>query len=262
MLTKRPTHSSTMAGTMRKKEAVPELAVVVPVKNEQDNVLPLIEEIHAALEGVAEFEVVYVDDGSDDRTPQKLAEAKEKFPRLRSVRHRESCGQSQAVATGIKAARARFIATLDGDGQNDPADIPAMLATLRAAADPALFLVAGHRHKRRDSAVKRYTSKFANALRRALLHDDTPDTGCGLKLFARDAFLDLPRFDHMHRYLPALFLRAGGAVVSVPVNHRPRERGVSKYGTLDRALVGITDLLGVMWLIKRSSPPEIDGGDD
>jgi dolichol-phosphate mannosyltransferase len=247
---------------MRKKQVEPELAVVVPVKNEQDNVLSLIGEIHTALEGVAEFEVIYVDDGSDDRTPQKLREAKEKFPRLRTLRHRESCGQSQAVATGVAAASARFVATLDGDGQNDPADIPALLAQLRAAPDPDLLLIAGHRHKRKDSAVKRYTSKFANALRRALLNDETPDTGCGLKLFTRAAFLDLPRFDHMHRYLPALFLRRGGRVVSVPVNHRPREKGVSKYGTLDRALVGVTDLLGVMWLIRRASVPEIESADE
>ena len=239
------------------KPAVPELAVVVPVRNEQDNVLPLIAEIHAALEGVAEFEVVYVDDGSDDRTPERLAEARTRFPRLVTLRHRESCGQSAAVATGVKAARARFVATLDGDGQNDPADIPAMLDRLRAAADPDRFLVAGWRAKRRDSAVKRITSKLANALRRALLHDDTPDTGCGLKVFTREGFLNLPRFDHMHRYLPALFLRAGGSVVSVAVNHRPRERGTSKYGTLDRALVGISDLLGVMWLMRRGSVPEI-----
>ncbi len=246
---------------MQTEQTVPELAVVVPVKNEQDNILSLIEEIHAALDGVVDFEVVYVDDGSDDRTPQKLAEAKQKFPRVRSLRHRESCGQSQAVASGVKAARARFIATLDGDGQNDPADIPALLERLRTAADPDLFIVAGFRHKRRDSAVKRYTSRFANGLRRALLNDDTPDTGCGLKVFSRAGFLDLPRFNHMHRYLPALYLRNGGSVVSVPVNHRSRERGVSKYGTIDRALVGISDLLGVMWLIRRSSVPEIDSGD-
>ncbi len=257
-----PPWGSLTAGKMRKKQAEPELAVVVPVKNEQDNILTLVEEIHAALDGIAEFEVIYIDDGSDDRTPQKLAEAKERFPRLRSIRHRESCGQSQAVATGVKFAQARFIATLDGDGQNDPADISALLERLRAAAAADLLLVAGHRHKRRDSAVKRYTSKFANALRRALLNDDTPDTGCGLKLFSRATFLDLPRFNHMHRYLPALFLRHGGAVVSVPVNHRPRERGQSKYGTIDRALVGVSDLLGVMWLIRRASVPEIDATDD
>jgi dolichol-phosphate mannosyltransferase len=212
---------------MRKQQAEPELAVVVPVKNEQDNILSLIGEIHAALDGVAEFEVIYVDDGSDDRTPQKLAEAKAAFPRLRAVRHRESCGQSQAVATGVKAARARFIATLDGDGQNDPADIPALLERLRAAADPDRLLVAGHRHKRRDSAVKRYTSKFANALRRALLNDETPDTGCGLKLFPRAAFLDLPRFDICKPLSARPVHAARRSVVSVPVNHRPREKGVS-----------------------------------
>jgi dolichol-phosphate mannosyltransferase len=239
-----------------------ELAVVVPIKNEQDNIVPLIEEIHAALDGVAEFEVIYVDDGSDDQSPQRLTDAKQRFPRLRVITHAKSCGQSQAVATGIKHAKSDFIATLDGDGQNDPADIPALLATLRKAADPHNHLVAGWRHKRKDTAVKRYTSKFANKLRRCLLKDNTPDTGCGLKVFSREAFLDLPRFNHMHRYLPALFLRRGGAVESVPVNHRARERGTSKYGTIDRALVGISDLLGVMWLIRRASVPEISSADE
>jgi len=239
-----------------------ELAVVVPIKNEQDNIIPLIEEIHAALDGNTDFEVIYVDDGSDDKSPQILKDAKIRFPRLRTIRHNKSCGQSQAVATGIKHAKARFIATLDGDGQNDPADIPALLNTLRKATNPENYLVAGFRHKRKDTAVKRYTSKFANKLRRALLRDNTPDTGCGLKVFSRTAFLDLPRFNHMHRYLPALFLRRGGQVESVPVNHRSRERGVSKYGTIDRALVGVSDLLGVMWLIRRASIPEITSTDD
>jgi len=239
-----------------------ELAVVVPIKNEQDNIVPLIEEIHAALEGKTEFEVIYVDDGSDDLSPQRLKEAKERFPRLRTVRHAQSCGQSQAVATGIKFAKSRFIATLDGDGQNDPADIPAMLDTLRNSANPDNHLVAGWRHKRKDTAAKRYASKFANKLRRAMLRDNTPDTGCGIKVFSREAFLDLPRFNHMHRYLPALFIRRGGTVESVPVNHRARERGVSKYGNLDRALVGISDLLGVAWLIKRASVPEIVSTDE
>lgn len=243
--------------------ASPFLAVVVPVKNEADNIVPLIEEIHAALDGRVEFEVVYVDDGSDDATPRVLAEAKGRFPRLRVIRHRRSCGQSQAVATGVKAARAAVIATLDGDGQNDPADIPALLERLTAVpeADRDLLLVAGHRQKRRDDSIRLWSSKIANGIRARLLKDDTPDTGCGLKLFTRAAFLDMPRFNHMHRFLPALMIRRGGKVVSVRVNHRPRERGVSKYGVWNRLWVGIVDLFGVMWLQARASVPVIDQHD-
>ncbi|MEW5728235.1 MAG: glycosyltransferase family 2 protein [Pseudomonadota bacterium] len=240
--------------------AVPELAVVVPVKNEAENILPLIEEIHVALSGRLDFEVVYVDDGSDDDTPAILAEARKAFPRLRVVRHRASCGQSQAVATGVRHARAPLIATLDGDGQNDPADIPAMVERWRAAPEEkrAKLLIAGWRAKRRDTASKRIASRLANAIRRSLLKDDTPDTGCGAKLFPRAHFLDLPRFDHMHRFLPALTIRAGGSVESVKVNHRPRERGASNYNNLRRALVGVPDLLGVMWLMRRSRNPAVD----
>lgn len=242
----------------------PDLAVVVPVRNEQDNVLPLIEEIHAALDGFTPFEVIYVDDGSDDATPSRLKDAMARFPRLRVVRHADSCGQSQAVATGVVAARAPWIATIDGDGQNDPADIPRMVEASRATGAEAPFiLIAGHRWKRRDTWVKRASSRIANAVRKALLHDDTPDTGCGLKLFARSTFLDMPRFDHMHRFLPALMIRAGGRVISVPVHHRPRERGASKYGTWDRLWVGVFDLFGVMWLQRRNRRPRIDAaGED
>lgn len=234
----------------------PELAVVVPVHNEAGNIRPLIDEICAALGEVA-FEIVYVDDGSNDGTAGELAATAAVVPQLRVLHHRKGCGQSAAIATGIKAARAAVVATLDGDGQNDPADIPALLARLRADADPDRLLVAGQRTKRRDTAVKRFSSRFANGLRARLLGDATPDTGCGLKVFTRTAFLDMPRFDHMHRYLPALMIRRGGRVVSVPVNHRHRERGASKYGTLDRALVGIADLFGVMWLQRRGSRPDV-----
>lgn len=241
-------------------ELAPELAVVVPVKNEVDNIVPLLEEIHAALDGVAEFEVVYVDDGSTDATPAKLAEAKARFPRLRSLRHRFSCGQSQAIATAVKHARAPLIAMLDGDGQNDPADIPKMLERWRAEPEATRekLLIAGWRANRRDTLSKRWASKLANAIRRAALKDDTPDTGCGSKMFSRALFLDLPRFDHMHRYLPALTLRAGGSVVSVKVNHRPRGAGLSNYNNLKRGLVGIPDLLGVMWLMRRSRNPVVE----
>ena len=232
----------------------PLLSVVVPVKNEAPNIAPLIAEIRAALTGIA-FEIVYVDDGSTDATPAALAQAAAQAP-LTHRRHRASCGQSAAILTGVRAATATWIATLDGDGQNDPADIPALLA--RAEAEPGLVLIAGHRTHRKDSAVKRLSSRFANRVRAAALRDATPDTGCGLKLFRRDAFLELPAFDHMHRFLPALFIRAGGRVISVPVNHRPRTRGTSNYGTLDRALVGIVDLLGVAWLQRRGSRPVVE----
>jgi dolichol-phosphate mannosyltransferase len=232
----------------------PLLSVVVPVKNEAPNIAPLIAEVRAALAGIA-HEIVYVDDGSTDATPTILAQAAAEFP-LTVRRHRTSCGQSAAILTGIRAATATWIATLDGDGQNDPADIPALLA--RAQSEPSLVLIAGHRTNRQDSTVKRLSSRFANRLRAAALGDATPDTGCGLKLFRRDAFLELPAFDHMHRFLPALFIRAGGRVISVPVNHRPRTRGTSNYGTLDRALVGIVDLLGVAWLQRRGSRPVVE----
>jgi dolichol-phosphate mannosyltransferase len=240
--------------------AEPELAVVVPVKNEADNILPLIAEIHAALNGGRRFEIVYVDDGSDDATPARLAEGRGRYPELRVVRHRASCGQSQAVATGVKAARAAVIATLDGDGQNDPADIPAMVERLLAepAGNRDRLMIAGRRQKRRDDLVRRISSRLANRIRAGLLKDDTPDSGCGLKVFTRAAFLDMPRFNHMHRFLPALMMRQGGRVESVAVHHRPRERGQSKYGVWNRLWVGIVDLFGVMWLQRRASVPVID----
>lgn len=238
----------------------PVLAVIVPVKNEADNILPLVTEIDAALSGKHVFEIIYVDDGSDDQTPQRLREAKAKFPTLRIVRHKKSCGQSAAVATGVKAARAPLIATLDGDGQNDPADIPALVQRLLTEPPErrSFLLVAGWRHKRRDDGIRKMSSRIANNIRAGLLRDDTPDTGCGLKVFTRDAFLDMPRFDHMHRFLPALMIRRGGKVVSVHVNHRPRQRGVSKYGVWNRLWVGIVDLFGVMWLQSRANLPQIE----
>ena len=229
----------------------PQLSVVVPVYNEEDNVAPLIAEILAALRGRIAFEIVYVDDTSRDATLARLRDLQATTPELRVVRHLRNAGQSTAVRNGVKAARAPWIATLDGDGQNDPADIPALLAR-RDAAPAEVKLFAGWRVNRQDSGSKRWASKFANAIRSRLLRDATPDTGCGIKLFEREAFLDLPYFDHMHRYLPALMQRAGWQTVSVPVNHRHRTAGVSKYTNLGRALVGIKDLLGVAWLIQRS----------
>jgi len=230
---------------------MPHLSVVVPVFNERDNIPPLIAEIAAALRGRADFEIVYVDDASKDDSLAVLAEAKKSYPELRVVKHVSQSGQSTAIRNGIKAARGEWIATLDGDGQNDPADIPKLIAE-RDASPATIKLFAGWRVNRKDTASKRFGSRFANALRRRLLRDDTPDTGCGIKLFERAAFLDLPYFDHMHRYMPALMQRAGWQVKSVPVNHRPRGAGVSKYNNLGRALVGISDLRGVAWLIRRS----------
>ena len=231
--------------------ATPQLSVVVPVHNEEDNVAPLVGEIVAALRGTIDFEIVYVDDSSRDATLQRLRALQATVPELRVIRHLSNAGQSTAVRNGVKAARAPWIATLDGDGQNDPADIPKLLAQ-RDAGDAQTRLFAGWRVNRRDSGSKRWASKWANAIRSRMLRDATPDTGCGIKLFEREAFLDLPYFDHMHRYLPALMQRAGWKTVSVPVNHRHRTAGVSKYNNLNRALVGIRDLRGVAWLIVRS----------
>ncbi|HUA52008.1 MAG TPA: glycosyltransferase family 2 protein [Candidatus Sulfotelmatobacter sp.] len=229
-----------------------ELSVVVPVHNEADNVAPLIAEIAAALDGRLDYEIVYVDDGSVDGTVAALLALKATRPRLRVVRHQARCGQSAAIRTGVAAARAPWIATLDGDGQNDPADIPS-LWTLRR--DGGAVMIAGERTKRRDSWSKRLSSRWANRIRASLLHDHTRDTGCGLKLFPRALFLELPYFDHMHRFLGALMIRQGAEVLSVPVNHRPRLKGASKYGFWDRLWVGISDLAGVMWLQRRAHIP-------
>jgi dolichol-phosphate mannosyltransferase len=229
----------------------PHLSVVVPVFNERDNVTPLVNEIVAALRGLVAFEIVYVDDHSRDDTLAVLQGLKATTPELRVLHHVNQSGQSTAVRTGVKAARGAWIATLDGDGQNDPADIPKLLARREdSATDVKLF--AGWRVNRKDTGSKRWASKLANAIRSRMLRDSTPDTGCGIKLFEREAFLDLPYFDHMHRYLPALMQRAGWKTISVPVNHRHRASGVSKYNNLNRALVGLRDLRGVAWLIVRS----------
>jgi dolichol-phosphate mannosyltransferase len=238
-----------------------ELSVVVPVLNEAENIPGLVGEIRAALDGKVAYEIVYVDDGSTDQSVAVLRRLASETPGLRVLRHDARCGQSAAIRTGVKAARAAWIATLDGDGQNDPADIPLLWAARGPATGAdALLLVAGRREKRRDSWSKRVASRIANRVRGRLLADDTPDSGCGLKLFPRALFLDLPYFDHMHRFLGALVIRAGGAVCSVPVNHRPRTRGTSKYGVLDRLWVGIVDLLGVMWLRRRAHRPSVEEG--
>lgn len=229
-----------------------QLSVVVPVRNEQDNVASLIAEIDAAVK--IEHEIVYVDDGSTDATYSTLKNLQKQYKQLRVIHHEKSCGQSTAVRTGVKFAKYDWIATLDGDGQNDPADIPKLLAALTDGVE----LVGGNRRaSRRDTWIKRMSSVIANTVRSKMLRDDTPDTGCGLKLFSRAAFLDLPYFDHMHRFLPALIKRRGGKIVSVPVSHRNREHGKSNYGTIDRLLVGIVDLFGVAWLQRRAKIPQI-----
>lgn len=235
------------------------ISVVVPVRNEQDNIEPLLEELSAVLSDAGEHELIYVDDGSTDGTLAKLKSLRQRFPSLRILHHRHSCGQSAAIVSGVRAGRGRWIVTLDGDGQNDPADIPRLLETIENT-DPneRLWMVVGHRKKRRDTGWRRFSSRVANGVRSRLLGDETPDTGCGLKVFSREKFLMLPYFDHMHRFLPALMRRAGGRVLSLEVNHRPRTRGTSNYGTLDRLWAGIVDLLGVMWLQKRSHVPEIE----
>jgi dolichol-phosphate mannosyltransferase len=236
-----------------------DLSVVVPVHNEADNIAPLVAEIRAALDGRLAYEIVYVDDCSIDGTVAALRAAREAGAPVRVIRHRARCGQSAAIRSGVKAARAPWIATLDGDGQNDPADIPNLWAMRARHGDgvPAL-MIAGERRKRRDPWSKRQASRWANAIRGRLLKDRTPDTGCGLKLFPRALFLELPFFDHMHRFLGALMIRQGAAILSVPVNHRPRLKGSSKYGFWDRLWVGISDMVGVMWLQRRANIPHSD----
>jgi dolichol-phosphate mannosyltransferase len=231
-----------------------ELSVVVPVCNEAENVDPLVREIASALADHA-CEMIFVDDGSTDETAAILKRLKDEFPALRVLRHSFRSGQSAAVASGVRAARAPWIATLDGDGQNDPADIPKLLAARDDPANRGVQLFMGNRKaSRKDTAFRKLQSNIANGVRSGLLGDGTPDTGCGIKLFAREVFMDLPRFDHMHRFLPALFMRHGAKVISVPVSHRARTRGTSKYGMLNRLWVGIVDIAGVMWLRRRYKP--------
>jgi dolichol-phosphate mannosyltransferase len=232
-----------------------DLSVVIPVKNEAENIAPLVAEIRAALDGLVGYEILFIDDGSDDATAAEILRLATETPGLGLLRHAQSCGQSAAIRTGVRAARAAWVATLDGDGQNDPADIPKLWALRSACSVTTRILVNGFRQNRQDSWSKRSASRIANAIRRRLLGDHTHDTGCGLKLFPRSLFLDLPYFDHMHRFLPALVLREGGTVRSVGVNHRPRRGGVSKYGVFDRLGVGIVDLFGVMWLKRRATRP-------
>src|SRR3954468_14715902 len=235
---------------MLENEALPAVSVIVPVKNEAGNIAPLIDEIVAALGAGARFEIIYVNDGSTDGTEAELAVLMASRPWLRQVKHAASCGQSSAVRTGVSHARAPVAVTLDGDGQNDPAFIPTMLKVLEAGA-PRVGLVAGQRAGRKDTGFKKFQSRIANGVRGALLRDGTRDAGCGLKAFRRDVFLALPYFDGLHRFLPALVRREGYEVGYVDVVDRPRRVGVSNYGLWDRLWVGILDLAGVWWLIRR-----------
>jgi dolichol-phosphate mannosyltransferase len=231
------------------------LSIVVPVKNEQENVAPLVAEIAALCDTTPVGEAVFVDDGSTDGTLDALKGLREQYPFLRIVSHNQSAGQSAALWTGVRSAANGLVATMDGDGQNDPADIARLFERYQAeAAGKRSAMVVGQRQKRQDTFVRRLSSRVANSVRSSMLKDDTRDTGCGLKLFRRADYLQLPYFDHMHRFLPALMSRQGVKVVHVDVNHRPRLRGVSKYGMWDRLWVGITDLFGVMWLQRRSRP--------
>ncbi len=224
------------------------VSAVIPVKDEAGNVAPLAREIAAGLAGEA-HEIIFVDDGSSDGTAQALAALKAELPQLRVLRHDRNLGQSRGIRSGVAAAKGETIVTLDGDGQNDPADIPKLLALLRA--DPALGMVSGVRVKRKDSASRRIASRLGNRFRNFMLGDGASDTGCGLKAFRRDAFLALPYFDHMHRFLIALVQREGWKVDYAPVNHRPRLTGASKYTNFGRMLVSFHDLLGVRWLQRR-----------
>lgn len=235
--------------------ARPRISVVVPMHNESGNVLPLLQEIEDALAPHAPFEAVVVDDLSSDDTLAKLTEAARTRPWLTVLAHRRNAGQSTAVRNGVAGARGMLVATIDGDGQNPPAEIPKMMARWHevAAAHPGRpVLIAGWRAARNDTWVRRLSSRIANGVRSRLLGDATPDTGCGLKLMAREDFLRLPYFDHMHRFLPALVQRDGGIVESVHVNHRPRTQGASHYGIHNRLWVGLVDLCGVMWLQRRA----------
>ena len=228
------------------------LSVVIPIFNERDNVTPLVEEINAALNGVCDFEIIFVNDASTDDSLTILTELKQSFPFIRTVTHNKRSGQSAGLRTGVLAASGTLIATLDGDGQNDPADIPKLLERHESLSGSEFLMITGHRVDRKDTWVKRKASRVANAIRRILLKDNNPDTGCSLKLYDRALFLRLPYFDHMHRFLPALVKRENFRVEVVPVNHRHRAYGQSKYANIDRLLVGIPDLIGMMWLIKRS----------
>ena len=234
-------------------DATPDISVVVPVHDEQGAAAPLAREIAAAFAGRS-YEMVFVDDASRDGTLAELRALMAELPALRVLAHGSNAGQSRAVRTGVLAARGPIVVTLDGDGQNPPADAP-RLADLLAASPPDVALVGGVRAKRRDTGAKRWASRWANRIRKRLLSDDADDTGCGLKAFRREVFLRLPYFDHLHRYLPALMIREGYRNLYLEVDHRPRGTGRSKYTNWGRLVASLSDLLGVLWLKARSRRP-------
>jgi len=236
-------------------DSTPEFAVVVPAHNEAESVASLTNEIASTFIGKS-FEIIFVNDGSNDGTADALTTASKSHPELRVITHKHVCGQSSAIISGVRAASADTIITLDGDGQNVPADAPELLDLYLRSSGSQKVMVAGHRVDRCDTWIKRASSRVANGIRLALLDDETPDTGCGLKVFSRQAFLEMPAFDHMHRFLPALMVRSGGKVLSAPVKHRPRISGTSKYGVWDRLWIGIVDLFGIIWLIRRPANPQ------
>lgn len=235
------------------------VSVIIPIKNEADNIAPLWQEIFTTLHALTDWEVIFINDGSTDASLSVLQNLQKQHTNLRILHHASSCGQSTALYRGVQAARFKWVATLDGDGQNDPKDLPALLlAALTHQAQHSAskilqpILITGHRTQRRDQWITRWSSRIANGVRSRLLQDNTPDTGCGIKVFTAHSFLQLPYFDHMHRFLPALFKRLHGQVISVPVNHRARHSGRSNYGIHNRLWVGIVDLFGVIWLLNRN----------
>jgi dolichol-phosphate mannosyltransferase len=232
------------------------VSIVVPVRNEAENVSSLIAEIASALDGRWNYEIIYVNDGSTDATAERLAEIMKQRGNLRQIRHATSSGQSAAVRSGVRAARGAIIATLDGDGQNDPAFLPDLISAIQNGGD-RIGLAAGQRVGRKDTGFKKIQSRVANAVRNAILRDGTRDTGCGLKAFRREVFLMMPYFDGVHRFLPALVRREAYEIAYVDVIDRPRHSGVSNYGFFDRLWIGIMDLAGVWWLIRRKKPTPV-----
>ena len=232
------------------------VSIVVPVRNEAENIAPVIEEIARALDGRWAYEIIYVNDGSTDATPERLAAIMKQRANLRQLRHATSGGQSAAVRTGVRAACGAIVATLDGDGQNNPAFLPDLISAVEKGGE-RVGLAAGQRVGRKDTGFKKFQSRAANAIRNAILHDGTRDTGCGLKAFRREVFLMMPYFDGLHRFLPALMRREGFDIVYVDVIDRPRHSGVSNYGFFDRLWIGIMDLFGVWWLIRRKKPTPV-----
>ena len=236
--------------------ATVDVSIVVPVRNEAENVSPLIAEIAAALDGRWKYEIIYVDDGSTDATAERIAAIVKQRENLRQIRHATSSGQSAAVRSGVRAARGAIVATLDGDGQNNPAFLPDLISAVENGGE-RVGLVAGQRVGRKDTGFKKIQSRIANGVRNGILRDGTRDTGCGLKAFRREVFLMMPYFDGLHRFLPALVRREGYDIGYVEVTDRPRRSGVSNYGFFDRLWIGIMDLAGVWWLIRRKKPTPV-----